>query len=168
MASNVPLIGGYDCKFVDTPPDKLICQICLHVARTSHQMPCCGRVYCKACLDTHKQHSNTCPNCRKTRQSFPDTRGESNQMLVASWFLKPAAISKRVKSYEQKYIMQVFCFQVVASSNDYLLYHFTLVFSPARGMQSRWLTDSKACFVLAFICLHVCSKYIMHTKRHQT
>jgi len=131
MASNVPLTGGYDCKFVDTPPDKLICQICLHVARISHQMPCCGRIYCKACLDTRKRLSNTCPNCRKTRRSFPDTRGESNQMLVARWYLKPAAISKRVKSYEQKYIMQVFCFQVVASSNDYLLYHFTLVFSPA-------------------------------------
>jgi len=77
MASKTPLTGGYDCKFVETPPDKLMCQICLLVARTPDQMPCCGRIYCKACLDTHKRLSKTCPNCRKARQSFPDTRGES-------------------------------------------------------------------------------------------
>ena len=56
MASNVPMTGGYDCKFVDTPPDKLVCQICLLVARTPHQVTCCGRVYCKTCLDEHKRH----------------------------------------------------------------------------------------------------------------
>jgi len=77
MASNAVLTGGYDCKFMETPPDKLMCQICLSVAHTPHQMPCCGRVYCKACLDTHKKLSKTCPNCRSIRQSFPDTRGES-------------------------------------------------------------------------------------------
>jgi len=77
MASNASLTGRYDCEFVETPPDKLMCQICLSVAHTAHQMPCCGRVYCKACLDTHKKLSSTCPNCRSTRQSFPDTRGKS-------------------------------------------------------------------------------------------
>ena len=77
MASNLQLTGGYECKFVDAPPDKLMCQICLSVAHTPHQMPCCGRVYCKDCLDKHKRLSDACPNCRKTRQSFSDTRGES-------------------------------------------------------------------------------------------
>ena len=69
-------VGGYDCKFVDPPPDKLVCQICLLVARIPHQVMCCGRVYCKACLDEHKKHSYTCPNCRKVGQNFPDIRGE--------------------------------------------------------------------------------------------
>ena len=76
MASNAPNTGGYDCKFLETPPDKLVCQICLNVACTPHQMTCCGRVYCKACLDEHKKHSNICPNCRKRGQDFPDIRGE--------------------------------------------------------------------------------------------
>ena len=77
MASNASNTGGYDCKFVETPPNKLVCQICLHVARNPHQVTCCGRVYCKACQDEHKRHSSFCPNCRETRlNSSPDTRGE--------------------------------------------------------------------------------------------
>ena len=76
MASNTAILGGYDCKFVETPPDKLMCQICQAVARSPHQVTCCGRVYCKACLDEHKKRSKTCPNCRQMGQSFPDIRGE--------------------------------------------------------------------------------------------
>ena len=75
-ASNAPNNGGRDCKFVDPPPDKLVCQICLHVSGNPYQVTCCGRVYCKACLDEHKKHSTICPNCRKRGQDFPDTRGE--------------------------------------------------------------------------------------------
>ena len=76
MAFSVPKNGGYDCKFVDTPPDKLKCQICLLVAGAPHQVMCCGRVYCKACLEEHKKNSRTCPNCRKRGRNFPDIRGE--------------------------------------------------------------------------------------------
>ena len=76
MASNTPTLGGYDCKFVETPPDKLMCQICQAVACSPHQVTCCGRVYCKACLDEHKKHSSICPNCRERGQNFPDIRGE--------------------------------------------------------------------------------------------
>ena len=76
MAFNAPKNGRYDCEFVDTPPDKLVCQICLLVAGAPHQVMCCGRVYCKACLDEHKKSSRTCPNCRKRGRNFPDIRGE--------------------------------------------------------------------------------------------
>ena len=69
-------VGGYDCKFVDSPPDKLVCQICLLVAQIPHQVTCCGRVYCNACLNQHKRYSLDCPNCRKRGQDFPDIRGE--------------------------------------------------------------------------------------------
>ena len=89
MASRASKTGGYDCKFVDPPPDKLECQICLLVVRTPHQMICCGRVYCKVCLDEHKKHSNTCPNCRKRGQNFSDTRGEwtSGSSHIMKWIL---------------------------------------------------------------------------------
>ena len=63
MASNAPKAGGYDCKFVETPPDKLNCQICLLVAHIPYKVTCCRKVYCKACLE---KYSSTCPNCRKT------------------------------------------------------------------------------------------------------
>ena len=68
--------GGYDYTFVETPPDRLMCQICQAVARAPHQVTCCGRVYCKACLEKYKRRSSNCPNCRKRGQDFPDTRGE--------------------------------------------------------------------------------------------
>ena len=87
MASNASNTGGYDYKFVDPPPDKLVCQICLLVARIPYQVMCCGRVYCQACLDEHKKHSSTCPNCRKTGQNFPDIRGEwtSGSSYLIKW-----------------------------------------------------------------------------------
>ena len=84
MASSTPTIGGYDCKFVETPPDKLMCQICQAVARSPHQVTCCGRVYCKTCLDEHNKHSTTCPNCRQTGQSFPDIRGGTAVTCIGS------------------------------------------------------------------------------------
>ena len=68
--------GGYDYTFVETPPDRLMCQICQAVARAPHQVTCCGRVYCETCLDKYRRRSSNCPNCRKRGQDFPDTRGE--------------------------------------------------------------------------------------------
>ena len=68
--------GGYDCKFVEIPSNKLVCQICLHVACSPHQVTCCERVYCQACLDEHKKYSKTCPNCKRTGKNFVDKRGE--------------------------------------------------------------------------------------------
>ena len=73
MASNT---HSYDCKFVDTALGNLVCQICLHVARSPHQMTCCGKVYCQDCLDEHKRNSTICPNCRKRGRDFADIRGE--------------------------------------------------------------------------------------------
>lgn len=73
-----PSLKGYDCQFVDPPPDDLICLICLSVARYPQQINCCGKVICKACLDEHKQYSYAnCPQCRKVISSFADKRGIS-------------------------------------------------------------------------------------------
>ena len=69
-------MGGYDCKFVDTPPDNLVCQICLLVAGNAHKVTCCGKVYCKTCLDQHNRHFRSCPNCKERGQDFPDIRRE--------------------------------------------------------------------------------------------
>ena len=76
MASNTPKLGGHDLEFVNEPPDALVCLICTLVARDPHQMDCCGRVYCQLCLSEHKKHSDLCPQCRKTGNSFEDKRGK--------------------------------------------------------------------------------------------
>ena len=75
MASNVPDLGGYDCKFVSEPPDFYICLICTFVAKDAQQMDCCGKVYCRLCLTEHMKRSKKCPQCRKEGNSFNDKRG---------------------------------------------------------------------------------------------
>ena len=77
-------IGGYDCHFIEDPPDELVCQICTLVALHPHQVSCCGRVFCKVCLEEYKRHTQCefskfqCPNCRKRTSSFHDRRGSRN------------------------------------------------------------------------------------------
>ena len=67
--------GGYDHKFVD-PPDDLICLICKLIAREPHQVNCCGKVFCKSCIDELQRRSKTCPNCRKRPRVFNDRLSE--------------------------------------------------------------------------------------------
>ena len=78
MASNIREMGGYDYEFVDTNlPDEFQCPICTLVPRDVHQASCCGKMFCKSCLDelkrTYTRH--TCPNCRTNLTNnhfFPD------------------------------------------------------------------------------------------------
>lgn len=74
--------GGYECTFVDDPPDELICQICSLVAQQPQQVSCCGHIFCKTCLDKYKKHCDhskfCCPNCKKGGFSFHDKRGSRN------------------------------------------------------------------------------------------
>ena len=76
VACGLLLMGSYDCKFVEIPSDKLVCQICLLVAHSPHQMTCCGRVYCKACPNQYRRHCLNCRNCRKRGHDFPDISDE--------------------------------------------------------------------------------------------
>lgn len=140
MASNVPLTGGYDCKFVETPPDKLMCQICLLVAHTPHQVTCCGRVYCKTCLDKHKRLSNTCPNCRNTGQNWPDIRGE--------WTSNSTCMKMRY-SYT---ILSTF-FSQVSRKSKHLRSGATTMVVVGRGSYDPWTTTSQHVSMLSFAAL---------------
>ncbi len=64
--------GGLDKNFTQTPPDELVCLICQSVANDPYQLTCCGKLYCKSCLDKQKKVANTCPTCRQAIQSFQD------------------------------------------------------------------------------------------------
>ena len=52
----------------------MMCLICRLPACNPHQRDCCGKVFCKACLDEHKKHSSQCPNCRQEGTHFFDRR----------------------------------------------------------------------------------------------
>ena len=78
MASSITQSGGYDYEFVDTNlPDEFQCLICRLVPRDVHQANCCGKMFCKSCLDEWKTKSNkyVCPNCREklTNKCFKDS-----------------------------------------------------------------------------------------------
>ena len=78
--------GGYDHSFVDPLPDDLMCMICHHVAREAHQVECCGKVFCKACITEVNERMGSCPNCRKASPKvFSDLRGarEIKRLKVA-------------------------------------------------------------------------------------
>ena len=69
----VPQESGYDCTFVETPPEGLQtkCQICKFVLREPTQLQCCGDLYCAGCISTRQ----ACPKCRQSNPaSFSDTR----------------------------------------------------------------------------------------------
>ena len=68
--------SGYECTFVEEPPDDLICLICTFVARDPQQLTCCGRVFCCGCLARHRSTSPKCPNCSRMISNFPDSRSE--------------------------------------------------------------------------------------------
>ena len=78
MASSITQSRGYDYEFVDTNlPDEFECPICTLVPRDVHQASCCGKMFCKSCLDELKRTSTnyTCPNCREdlTNNCFKDS-----------------------------------------------------------------------------------------------
>ena len=81
MASNTQAYKGdqkgYDHKFVDPVPNELLCLICIFPARYPQQSTCCGKVFCKACVDELKKHSDKCPGCRGDINCFPDKRSKS-------------------------------------------------------------------------------------------
>ena len=83
MASKVDL-KGYDHQFVNPPPDELLCLICTLLAREPQQTTCCGKVYCKVCIEELVKHTNKCPQCREEINCFPDKRSKFRELATVS------------------------------------------------------------------------------------
>ena len=54
---------GYQCEFLGSVPDNLLCQKCKFVARKLIFTSCCGESYCHDCIAKSKQQEKTCPAC---------------------------------------------------------------------------------------------------------
>ncbi len=67
---------GYDCEFVEPPPEKYVqseCPVCLGIIREPHQVSCCGKRFCNACIRLIKETNKPCPLCNKKGfSSFAD------------------------------------------------------------------------------------------------
>ena len=68
-------IIGFDCEFVKPPPSEYIqsqCPVCLQIIREPHQVTCCGKRFCKACIEHIKAIKKPCPTCNREFSSFSD------------------------------------------------------------------------------------------------
>ena len=64
-------MAGYECVFVEEPPKALQskCPVCLLVLREPYQATCCGKSFCKECIEEVNVRSGKCPTC-KTENFF--------------------------------------------------------------------------------------------------
>ena len=62
-------MAGYECKFVEQPPQSFQtdCPICLLVLRDPYQVTCCGKSFCKECIEPIRQNHQDCPTCNSQR-----------------------------------------------------------------------------------------------------
>ena len=79
--------GDYQYDFIDLLPEECPCPVCLEVQLVPYQVSCCGKIFCKSCLDQLVWKRQNCPNCRKyfsRNDCFRDlnTERKINQLRV--------------------------------------------------------------------------------------
>ena len=59
--------GGFESEFVTEPPSVIQtnCPVCLLVLREPSQVTCCGKSYCRSCIERVKVRKNSCPCCQQ-------------------------------------------------------------------------------------------------------
>ena len=65
-------VTGFDYEFVEKPPEffQTLCPICLLILREPYQVTCCGKSFCRACIQKIKSKTQPCPTCNK--ENFTD------------------------------------------------------------------------------------------------
>lgn len=77
--------GGYECEFVNDPPDHLECPVCLFPFKEPHLLDCCGAKYCASCIQKVKDKDQPCPLCK---QPFSTMVDKSIQRAVLNLLVK--------------------------------------------------------------------------------
>ena len=59
------MAAGFECEFLEDPPQWLQteCPICLHILREPYQVTCCGKSFCRLCIERVKGDLKPCPCC---------------------------------------------------------------------------------------------------------
>lgn len=60
------MAAGFECEFVEEPQKAFQseCPICLLILREPHQASCCGKSFCKECVEQVRDKSPCCPACK--------------------------------------------------------------------------------------------------------
>ena len=71
--SCAPLVTeGYTCQFVESPPESLLCPVCLLPFRDPSLLSCCGHKGCALCLGRIKDSGRPCPICQQAFDTMLD------------------------------------------------------------------------------------------------
>ena len=73
--------SGYDCDFIEEPPDALVCPVCLLPCREPHILSCCGKKACHFCIKKIQQDEQPCPLCRTPEFATMIDREVERQVL---------------------------------------------------------------------------------------
>ena len=74
-------LSGYDCDFIDEPPNALVCPVCLLPCREPHILSCCGKKACRFCITRVRQAEQPCPLCRTLEFATMIDREVERQVL---------------------------------------------------------------------------------------
>ena len=60
-------MDGFDCDFTEEPPKYLQthCPICLLILREPFQVTCCGKSFCRTCIQRIRAEYKPCPTCNQ-------------------------------------------------------------------------------------------------------
>ncbi|XP_065901677.1 TNF receptor-associated factor 4-like [Dysidea avara] len=83
-SSNKSGLGGHDHRYVDSPPERLVCVLCYLPCRDPFLSVCCGHNFCRSCMDGCKEVASavsvmpsTCPVCRHEEfVTFPNKQAD--------------------------------------------------------------------------------------------
>ena len=66
---------GFECEFVEDPPQwlQIECPVCLQILHEPYQVTCCGKSFCKQCIERVKADHKPCPCCKQDNfNDFPN------------------------------------------------------------------------------------------------
>ena len=57
----------FECEFMEDPPQWLQteCPVCLHILQEPYQVTCCGKSFCRQCIEMVKNTNKPCPCCNE-------------------------------------------------------------------------------------------------------
>ena len=68
-------MSGFDCELTEEPPASLQydCPICLLIHCEPYKVSCCGKSFCRKCIQRIKASKQPCPTCKDDKfESFPN------------------------------------------------------------------------------------------------
>ena len=82
------VMGGYDCDFVDSPPDFVQCPVCFLPFRDPALFSCCGHRGCASCIGRIKAAGHTCPLCQQAFETMLDKQVKRKVLDLQVFCLK--------------------------------------------------------------------------------